>query len=240
VALILFRERRKVGRTIVYVDGFNMYYGVVSKTAYKWLNLKAIFRSILKPDNQIVAIKYYTANVTGTPDEDAPRRQQLYFDALSTVPEISICKGSFMTNARWLPIVNPPVGVFTPIKDVIRIKGSTVLVNVHKTEEKGSDVNLGVDLVNDGWRGLYDVAVVASNDTDLESPIRIVKEQLKKPVVLVCPSGPASPRFAHKTLMDVSSFTWHNAFTPERLLSAQFPNPVVALSGRQIYKPESW
>ena len=40
-------------RTIVYVDGFNLYYGAVRGTPYKWLDLRALFTRILRPDNKI-------------------------------------------------------------------------------------------------------------------------------------------------------------------------------------------
>lgn len=40
-------------------------------------------------------------------------------------------------------------------------------VSVLKTEEKGSDVNLAVDLLHDCVQGLYDCVVVISNDSDL-------------------------------------------------------------------------
>lgn len=39
-------------RTNVYVDGFNLYYGAVRKTPYRWLNLDALFKLLL-PKNTI-------------------------------------------------------------------------------------------------------------------------------------------------------------------------------------------
>ena len=35
-------------RTIVCVDGYNLYYGRINKTPYKWLDLPALFQGILK------------------------------------------------------------------------------------------------------------------------------------------------------------------------------------------------
>ena len=40
-------------------------------------------------------------------------------------------------------------------------------VNVMKTEEKGSDVNIAAHLINDGYKGLYQVAILVTNDSDL-------------------------------------------------------------------------
>ena len=36
-----------------------------------------------------------------------------------------------------------------------------------RTEEKGSDVNLAVHLLNDGWMNACDCAVVFTNDSDI-------------------------------------------------------------------------
>ena len=55
-------------------------------------------------------------------------------------------------------------------------------------EEKGSDVNLAAYILNDAWKGLFDVAVVITNDTDLVVPIEIVTKELNRPVYVVCPS----------------------------------------------------
>jgi uncharacterized LabA/DUF88 family protein len=231
-----------VARTFIYVDGFNFYYGVVKNTPYKWLNLKKIFASILPAKNHAEAIKYYTAHVNAASDPGAPRRQQLYLDALATIPEITIHKGTFMTHEKWLPLARATTATLKEIPNVIRAKGDMVLANVIRAEEKGSDVKLGVHLVHDGWRDLYDVGVVVSNDTDLEEPLRIVTRELRKAVVLICPSGPARRSSSHKTLIKVASFTYaaKDTFTEERLMAAQFSNPVIAADGTVISKPESW
>ncbi len=50
-------------RTIVYVDGFNFYYGEVRGTPWKWLDPVAIFQKLLGPQNTLVKIKYFTARV---------------------------------------------------------------------------------------------------------------------------------------------------------------------------------
>jgi 5'-3' exonuclease len=52
-------------RTYIYVDGFNLYYRSLKNTPYKWLDLKALFRYLLDPKNDIQAIKYFTARVSG-------------------------------------------------------------------------------------------------------------------------------------------------------------------------------
>jgi uncharacterized LabA/DUF88 family protein len=64
-------------------------------------------------------------------------------------------------------------------------------VRVLKSEEKGSDVNLSVHLVNDAWNNRYDCAVVCSYDGDMAEAMRIVRRERHKSVVLVVPGDPA-------------------------------------------------
>lgn len=74
---------RPTVRTIVYVDGFNLYYGAVKGTPYKWLDLGALFRSLLSAQNHITAIRYYTAIVSPRPnDPSIPIRQMAYLNAI--------------------------------------------------------------------------------------------------------------------------------------------------------------
>ena len=55
-------------RAIVYIDSFNLYYGAVKGTPHKWLDLKHLCQKLLEPHNRIVAIKYFTARVSGVND----------------------------------------------------------------------------------------------------------------------------------------------------------------------------
>ena len=50
-------------RTIVYIDGFNLYYGCLKNTPYKWLNLEKLFMQLLDKKHKIIAVKYFTARV---------------------------------------------------------------------------------------------------------------------------------------------------------------------------------
>jgi hypothetical protein len=67
-------------RTIVYIDGFNLYYGAVRGSAFKWLNLQRFFQ-LLRPHDNIVKVHYFTALVEG------PTRpnQEVYLRALGTL-----------------------------------------------------------------------------------------------------------------------------------------------------------
>lgn len=161
-------------RLNVYIDAFNLYYGCVKNTPYRWLNLGLLCKRKF-PNDQINHIKYFTALVSARPnDPDKPVRQQTFIRALETLPNLTVIYGSFLSHVIWMPLAYP-------------VSGGPTYVQVIKTEEKGSDVNLATHLLNDGHLGLYEVAVVVSNDSDLAEPIRIVINQLGLPVGVLNP-----------------------------------------------------
>jgi len=163
-------------RTYVYVDGFNLYYGSLRKTPYRWLDLEQLARHLLPPDkHEILRIKYYTAHVGARPnDPDQPTRQQLYLRALGTLPLVEIYLGHYLSHVVPMPVANPA-------------PGGPKYVKVIKTEEKGSDVNLATHLVADAFEDRYDAAILVTNDSDLQEPARLVHERLGKIVGILNP-----------------------------------------------------
>jgi uncharacterized LabA/DUF88 family protein len=161
--------------SVVYVDGFNLYYGAVKGTPYKWLDISKMVQLLL-PKNQILKIKYFTALVGPRPNNPGqPLRQQLYLRALQTIPSLEIIFGHFLTHVVSMPEANCP-------------PGQQRYVQVFKTEEKGSDVNIATHLLFDAYKGLYDKAILISNDSDLIEPIKIVTSEFQKGVIVLNPS----------------------------------------------------
>lgn len=215
-------------RTSVYIDGFNLYYRALKGTPHKWLDVAALSSAVLPAVNSVTAIHYYTAHISGRLDAGAPGRQRVYLAAISSLPGVSIHYGNFQVTRRWSPLVQPPD--FLPPYPVAA--GSRIdVARVWKTEEKGSDVNLGVHLVRDAFRGAFDEAAVLTNDTDLVEPIRIVVEELGLPVTLLAPvSVPAT------SLSKVASHMRHVA---PYLGPCKLPDPVI-VGGKTYAKPPGW
>lgn len=125
-----------------------------------------------------------------------------------------------------------PVGKYGKGNNKIKIPAAdAVKALVHAMEEKGSDVNLASHLINDGWAGRYEAAVVVSNDTDLVEPIRIVVQELKKPVTILCPSSFG----AAKPLASVATHVRH--IHASHIKAALFPDTI---PGTTITKPAGW
>lgn len=260
-------------KTYVYVDGFNLYYGIKNSGA-KWLNLKALAEQVV-PTAVVEKVRYFTARVSGAIDPQAPGRQQVYYNALSTVPEVEMHFGNFLARGKWHPLMYLPAGqrlitdcngvaatlasgvatvgidatVLTSRQESLIFgqygaKGSNgkpsalpdaIKARVFTMEEKGSDVNLAVHLVNDAWAGRFDAAIVISNDTDLVEPIRIVTQERGLPVYVLTPPTNFGAAAAMK---NVASHQRH--IHQAHLNAAQFPDPVIDANGTAIAKPASW
>ena len=203
------------------MDGFNLYYGALKGTPYKWLDLCAYFRRTLPPACQLVEVKYFTARISQpSSDPTAPDRQDIYLRALKNASGglVTIIEGHFQTKQVKMPLASDP----------------STLVKVIKQEEKGSDVNLAVELVHDGWAGRFDCAVVVSNDADLERSLQIVKQKLQKTVFVYTPGSPQRRRVV------AGLKRWSNKrfdMTDADLAASQFADVIDVL---HIFKPDSW
>ncbi len=216
-------------RTIVYIDGFNLYYRALKGTSHKWLDIAALSRAALPSACSITRVNYYTARVSGRTNPDAPKRQHAYLRALATLPDVALHYGNFMVNQKWAGLVQPPD--FRP-PFALPAGVSLDVAYVWKTEEKGSDVNLGVHLVRDAFKGAFDLAAVLTNDTDLLEPIRIVRNELNLPVTLLTPvAKPAT------SLAQAASEVRH---IKPYLGPCQLPSPILVPGKSPIIKPVGW
>lgn len=179
----------------VYVDGFNLYYGSLEGTPYKWLDLRKLCERLL-PTVTVACILYFTADLEPMPvDPSKPYRQREYIRALQTLPNLTVKKGHFRirrkAQQRVMPLYPPNPNVPNP---------SNKQVEVWRKEEKGSDVNLATALIIDAAARRFDEAWVISNDSDLAWPIERVQAEYGLPVGVIRPSRPA--RFPGETRPD--------------------------------------
>lgn len=207
-------------KTNIYIDGFNLYYGCVKGTPFRWLDVARLSSLLLPKGHQIHRIRYFTARVSARPkDPDAPTRQQIYLRALATLPNLSISFGHFLTSKVRMPLAAPV------------LNGPTHAL-VIKTEEKGSDVNLASHLLLDAFRQDCDAAFVVSNDSDLLEPIRIARREFGLTVGLACPHK----RPSH-VLQQEADFV--RTIRAGALRASQFP-PVLTDTTGTFSKPAVW
>lgn len=224
-------------RVSVYVDGFNLYYRALKNTKNKWLNIEALCKLILHKTPNITAINYYTARVklldpSHTDQED----QAEYLRALGTLENLKVHYGNFQVTEKAMRLASPlwMRPSFDPPVDIAACTQLPEVVRVVKTEEKGSDVNLGVHLVRDAFTDKFDIAVVITNDTDLAEPLRIVSQETTKKLVLLSPVDKPAGSLT-KILKGNPLF-----ITQSHLAKSQFPDPYTDKNGREIRKPSDW
>jgi hypothetical protein len=204
-------------RTNVYIDGFNLYYGLLKKTPYKWLDVGKLCQVML-PTHTIQSIKFFTAKVSARPhDLQLPIRQQIYFRALKTIPNVTLIYGHFLTHS--VPMV------LTGSEPVKRVW-------VDKTEEKGSDVNLATHLLHDGFTGEFDAAVLMTNDSDLAAPVKVVSQILHLPIGILNPHDRHS-----RELQQYATFV--RRIRQSHLIASQFPDKLTDSKG-EFHKPTGW
>lgn len=223
--------------TNVYVDGFNLYYGCLKGTPHKWLNLETLFDLVL-PRNEIQYIHYFTARVEArSGDTDVAVRQQAYLRALATLRRVQIHYGTFLSSPVRAPLLEcgadgKPVRLDGKLVAKRKPNGGVVMEWVHKTEEKGSDVNLAAHLLRDSLKGVSPCAVVVSNDSDLLTPIRMAQADGGIAVGLIPPRPKGSAEL--KRLAD-----FKRDIRPHHLASSQFPMVLNDAVGK-ITKPRTW
>lgn len=202
--------------TYVYIDGFNLYYGSLKGTPYKWLDVRRLAESYLL-DSDVKEVFYFTAIVSGTNDDPSKHiRQRAYLRALESIG-VRIVLGHFLTERMWMAKAD-----------------GTGEVEVIRPKEKGSDVNLATHLVWDAFKDHFEVAVLITGDLDFIAPIRTVR-QLKKEVGLL---NPQRNQGSKSKLHDAATF-----FKPIRegvLADCQLPIELVDKEGKKIYKPPEW
>jgi hypothetical protein len=128
-----------VTRTIVYIDGFNLYYRALKGTSHKWLDIAAMSQAALPADCRIEAINYYTAHISGRVDPTSPKRQHAYLRAIATLPKVTIHYGNFLVSHKWAGLVQPP-NFRPPI--TLPAGAAPQVAYVWKTEEKASSARL--------------------------------------------------------------------------------------------------
>ncbi len=203
----------------MYIDGFNFYYGAVRGTQHKWLNFERYF-VMLRPKDDIRAIKYFTAEIVGPTKPN----QEIFLRALTTLPRVKIILGRFKRKTVKCEVaacLSPHTRYFD------------------KPEEKRTDVNIAVEMLDDCYRDECDQLILVSGDSDLAPAITRIRMRFpQKRIIVYIPALQNSSRSGAYELRAAA----HNARTlPLHLLArAQFPLTISDGSGRTLQKPASW
>ena len=207
-----------LSRTIVYIDGFNLYYGAVKDSSYKWLNIQRFF-TLLRPADDLRRIYYFTALI------DGPHRpsQVSYLKALETLPLVTVFLGKFKTKQVQCRV------------RACEYQGDRTF---NMPEEKRTDVNIAVQMLQDAHEDNCDLFVVVSGDSDLVPAVNRVKNICPRKKVFVYVPARDPKRGA---AVELRSAADKDKSLPLNILKfAQFPRRIPDGAGNFIERPSTW
>ena len=220
----IFRHSPKSEKSAVYIDGFNLYYGInsLNKPRLKWLDVGKLAAMLAGGGG--CTVKYFTAPINYDPNNpENKRRQTLYHLALAAAcPSLEIIEGKFHRKS----IQCPACGRYDA-KFGCRFCGAREGIY----QEKQTDVNLAFHLAQDFFAGAFERAFVVSGDSDLTLPVSAVAAASGREIFVVSPPGRKNDELAKRA-------NKHLRITPRMLRKCLLPVPVVADKGRKIFPPQ--
>jgi uncharacterized LabA/DUF88 family protein len=212
-------------RVIAYIDGFNLYYGLCDSgfRKYLWLNLQGMVQALLRPEQELVCTKYFTARISGGRPSDRPtyrsmrdakrKRQATFLDALGTLSDLRIYYGQYLDDsiecrrcgAKWMD-----------------------------AEEKMTDVNIATEMLVDAFANRYDEALLVSADSDLVPPLRAIKDCFPHKRISVA----FPPKRSSVELLQVSDRRC--VIYKNTIRDNQFSRDIKLASGYVLQKPTDW
>jgi hypothetical protein len=200
-------------RVIVYVDGFNLYFGLKSKgwRRYYWLDLCRLAESLLRGKQQLIGVKYFTSRVAGPPEK--VKRQVTWLEAVQTLSCCQMYFGKYLSDPRTCPRCKYRYSVPT---------------------EKMTDVNIATQMLSDAHGNSFETAILLSGDSDLVGPVRAVRQGFPtKRIVVVFPPDRVSVDLRNAAS---ASFVLGRAI----LAKCQLPEQIRKADGTVLYRPPSW
>jgi 6-hydroxy-3-succinoylpyridine 3-monooxygenase len=229
-------------RTRVYVDGYNLYFGRLKKSAYKWLDLEALASRILtevshEPNGESVpyrfvtpAIKYFTASILAAfaKSDESIARQAQYHNALVA------CLGDAFEMIRGYHDARPARAHKWEDGKAAR---ECERVEIWKLEEKQSDVALALHAYSDAIRNEVDQVVVITNDSDFEPAMQVIRRHTPTVIGLIAPIRPGAGN-VNAQLEKHAHWIRRNILDDE-LAPSQLPS-IVRRQNSVVHKPLSW
>jgi uncharacterized LabA/DUF88 family protein len=200
-------------RIIAYIDGYNLYHGLKESKLRKfyWLDVKKLIESILRPDQTLVHVNYFTSRVSDPPTK--VKRQNTYLEALATLSKVHIHYGHYVVS-----------------KQTCRTCGVTQA----SRREKRTDVNIAAVMLFDAFKDHCDNAILVSADTDLLGPLYVMKQMFPhKKRTLAFPPGRYSDH-----LTKAASGWLH--IGEDKFARSLLPPEVTSKNGFKLTKPTYW
>lgn len=229
-------------RTRVYIDGYNLYYGCLKRSPYKWLDPRALVECILptilyersgaaiRYEFQAPTIKYFTAPILEAfaNSEDSTACQAHYHAALEgQLPgQLQIIKGYHDAKRarahRW---------------EEGKAARDCEKIEIWRLEEKQSDVALALHAYSDSIRKEVDQIIVITNDTDFAPAMRMIRDHTATIVGVIAPIR--CGRGIVNAEIEKHAHWTRKHILDEEFARSQLPH-MVRCKSRVVHKPITW
>lgn len=177
-------------------------------------------------DFELVEILYFTARMTGQKEA----RQMVLWQALATTPLVRIVPGHFKKKR---------------VECTHRTCTFAADRHFDTLEEKHTDVNVAITMLDDAYRNRCDRLVLFSGDSDLVPAVKLVRNRFpEKKVIVYAPTGAVDShgaRVKDRRADELKHAATEGRDLPDVLLPlCQFPDVVLTAGGHKIIKPGSW
>ena len=195
-------------RAAFYIDGFNLYHAIddLKKPHLKWFDLRDYAEFIAKKNNEtVVKVNYFSALAKHKPE--GIKRHQTYIRAL-VANSVTYNLGNFKKKQRSCRECN---ATWT------------------QHEEKETDVNLAISLIQDGMDNIADVFYVISGDTDFAPAVKLLK--VRYPNIQYVPIFPPKRNRAKELMNLCSSSRQHIDMTETNIAKSRLPECITDING---------
>ena len=212
-------------RTIVYIDGFNLYYGIrdTGNRRLLWLDLVKLARALIRQEGELVVVKYFTARIAGPAaadrsplaieQEQKRLRQVRYLEVIATLSPLETIEGQYYSEPT----------------ECLRCGNRW-----YAPGEKMSDVNLATHLLSDAFDDRFDTAMLVTGDSDQVPPIREIRRRYPHKQIIV-----AMPPHRHSVSLSGEASKYFG-IKLRVLENCQLPDRVIVNSGCILERPADW
>lgn len=218
--------------TIVYIDGYNLYYGLLQGTAWKWLDPRALLEPVIHteaPGSDIRLVRYFTSPVIArlaTRGAHSVEAQNSYIKALRA-RGVDIQFGRHQVDRGHAPRC---------VDGVPPNRADSVPVWL--LNEKETDVRLALAMYRDAANLRSGQIVLVSGDSDMVPALEAIKEDFDIQVGLILPRRADGGRTAPAALPSLADWT-RTCIHDEELARAQLPHRVPTRR-KPAVKPDYW
>ena len=211
-------------RVTFYIDGFNFYYGIrrskyadeVWRKCY-WIDMVRLCESFLGEGQELTKVVYFTASPLN-PDKSSRQSAFLNANKLINGDRFEIVRGKYLEKHIICPYC----------------KG-----DISRPEEKKTDVNISIRMIEDCLIGATDTIALVSADSDLVPPLELIQKRYPNIAIKVYfpPSNYSN---------DLKDNLLHHRRRPvemkknlPRFLNAIMPD-IVEKDGKRYTIPDKW